>query len=180
MQTILAIPGSLRKDSFNLQLAQAAGKLLEGKADFKVLDYHDVPLYNQDVEFPAPEGVAAAREAVLAADGIWFFSPEYNHGIPGVLKNLIDWLSRPRGAELPQVLLNKPAALSGISMGMSGTGIMQDQLVTLISFLQMRVMNSPRLTIPNSLDLVEGGKLNLEGSTRYIQREADAFLTFIG
>jgi len=76
------------------------------------------------------------------------FTPEYNHFFPGVLKNLIDWLSRPVSENEPQVLAGKPAAISGISLGMSGTAIAQDHLVTLISFLDMKVMNVPRLPYP--------------------------------
>ena len=90
---LLFIVGSLRKDSFNLQLAQAAAKYLEGKAEVEFLDYKNVQFFNQDIEFPAPPEVAAIREAVNAADGLWIFSPEYNHYFPGVLKNLLDWLS---------------------------------------------------------------------------------------
>ena len=83
---ILAIVGSLRKDSFNHQLAKLVEAEVGERADFEILDYQDVPFYNQDVEFPAPEAVSRVRELVKEADGIWFFSPEYNHYFSGVLK----------------------------------------------------------------------------------------------
>ena len=108
---ILAIVGSLRKDSFNRQLALAAQKVLAGKADLDILNYSDIPFMNQDVEFPAPKAVAEIRAKVEVADGIWFFTPEYNHFFPGVLKNLIDWLSRPQDGGKSQVLSGKPAAI---------------------------------------------------------------------
>ena len=76
---ILAIVGSLRKDSYNRQLALAAKELIGGRADFRILEYQDIPLMNQDIEFPAPASVMRVREEVKAADGIWFFTPEYNH-----------------------------------------------------------------------------------------------------
>ena len=177
---ILGIVGSLRKGSFNRQLAMITKELLLGRADFELLDYRDVPLMNEDIEFPTPDAVKRVREAVKSADGIWFFTPEYNHFFPGVLKNLIDWLSRPIGYDQPQVLAGKPAAISGITPGMSGTGIAQDHLVTLISYLNMDVMNVPRLTIPNAMGLADGqGRLQLAESTSYLQTQADAFIRFI-
>ncbi len=89
---------------------------------------------NEDIEFPAPAAVQRLRTQLQEADGIWFFSPEYNHGISGVLKNFLDWMSRPDEAQ-KRVLNGKAAAVSGITPGMSGTLIAQDQLVTLLSFL---------------------------------------------
>ncbi len=177
---ILAVVGSLRKDSYNRQLALEAKKLIGDRAGFTLLEYHDIPLMNQDIEYPAPEAVKRVRNAVKSADGIWFFTPEYNHFFPGVLKNLIDWLSRPISDKEPQVLAGKPAAISGISPGMSGTGLAQDHLVTLISFLNMDIMNVPRLTIPNARQQLDGqGKLTLTTSYPYLEKQADAFMDFI-
>jgi len=106
---------------------------------------------------------------------------KYNHFFPGVLKNLIDWLSRPVSDEEPQVLDGKPAAISGVSLGMSGTGIAQDHLVTLISFLNMDVMNVPRVTIPNAMQQLDSqGKLSLTGESYfYLKLQADAFIDFV-
>lgn len=178
---ILAIVGSLRKDSFNRTLAQKSGEILADRADFEVLDFSDVPLLNQDEEYPAPEAVQRVREAVLAADGIWFFTPEYNHSFPGVLKNLIDWLSRPVSDTKGQVLARKAAAISGISAGMGGSMIAQDQLVMLISFLNMRVMNYPRVAVPNARLLLDAqGALALpEANVAFLAKQADAFLKWI-
>ena len=94
MKNFLFIVGSLRQGSFNHQMAQKAESLLEGKATVTYLDYKDIPMMNQDLETPTLSAVQAARDAVLAADAIWIFSPVYNFAIPGVVKNLIDWLSR--------------------------------------------------------------------------------------
>lgn len=177
---ILAIVGSLRKDSYNRQLALAAKEIIGDRADFNLLEYKDIPMMNQDIEFPAPEPVKRVREEVKSSDGIWFFTPEYNHFFPGVLKNLIDWLSRPVSNKEPQVLAGKPAAISGISPGISGTGIAQDHLVTLISFLNMNVMNVPRLIIPNAMKQLDSdGKLALKESYPYLEKQANAFLAFI-
>lgn len=177
---IVAIVGSLRKDSFNRQLALAAKELVGNRADFELLEYRDVPLLNQDIEFPAPEAVRRVREEVKSADGIWFFTPEYNHFFPGVLKNLIDWLSRPISDNEPQVLAGKPAAISGITPAMAGTSLAQDHLVTLISLLNMNVMNVPRLTIPYAMQQLDSdGRLSLKESYPYLEKQANAFLGFI-
>lgn len=177
---ILAIVGSLRRDSFNRQLALEAKEVIGSRAIFKLLEYQDIPLLNQDIEYPAPESVKRVRDEVKSADGIWFFTPEYNHFFTGVLKNLIDWLSRPISDEEPQILAGKPAAISGISPNMGGTGLAQDHLVTLISFLDMDVMNVPRLTIPNAMEQIDNqGKLTLKSSYPYLERQADAFISFL-
>ena len=177
---ILAIVGSLRKDSLNRQLALRAGQALGAEADFELLEYADLPMMNQDIEYPAPAAVRRVREKVKSADGLWFFTPEYNHYFSGVLKNLIDWLSRPVSDSQPQVLGGKPAAVSGVTPGMSGTGIAQDHLITLISLLDMKVMNLPRLTIPNASQQTDAdGRLTLTTSAAYLERQARAFLGFI-
>ena len=170
---IVAIAGSLRQGSMNRQLAEAAGRIVYE------LDPADVPLFNEDIERPAPPAVARVREQILDADGIWFFTPEYNHFFPGPLKNLLDWLSRPVSAAQGQVLDGKPAAISGISAGGSGTAIAQDHLVALISFLNMDVMNKPRLTIPFGFSKMNDGVLDLGDSLPYLERQAQAFLKFV-
>lgn len=177
---IVAVVGSLRKESYNLQLAEAVRIKVGPFADFEILDYSDVPLFNEDIEFPAPESVKRVRDKIKQADGVWFFSPEYNHFFTGVLKNLIDWLSRPIRENEAQVLAGKPAAVSGASLGMSGTAIGQDHLVTLISYLDMNVMNAPRLTVPNiKQQLNADGKLALTASEPFLEQQASSFLSFI-
>ena len=178
--SILAIVGSLRKDSFNRQLALAAQAVVGERAVFTLLDFADVPLMNQDIEYPAPEAVRRVREAVLAADGLWFFTPEYNHSFPGVLKNLIDWLSRPVSETQRQVLSQKLTAISGASPGIGGTLIAQDQLVMLLSLLNVRVMNFPRLVVPNVKQQADAqGNLALTSSQPFLEKQADAFLKFL-
>ena len=177
---ITAIVGSLRKDSFNRKLALEAKRIVGNEAEFDILDYSDVPLFNQDYEYPAPDAVSRVRSIVQASDGIWFFTPEYNHFFPGVLKNLIDWLSRPISPEVPQVLGGKPAVISGISPGRSGTVIAQDHLVTLISFINMKVMNVPRLVIPNAMQQTDSaGNLTLTESRVFLEQQAHDFIQFV-
>jgi chromate reductase len=176
---IIAIVGSCRKGSFNRQLAELARDAVGSRADFEILDYSAVPFFIEDLEYPAPASVASVREKIKQADGVWFFSPEYNHFFSGVLKNLLDWLSRPLSKTQGQVLSGKPTALSGVALGMFGTGIAQDHLVTLLSVLNMDVMNTPRLMIPNAMSQVTEGQLTLNVSGPYLAKQADAFLDFI-
>ena len=90
MKTILFIIGSLRKQSFNRQLAKLAENMLSDRFNIRYLEFADVPLMNQDLEATTPEAVKRVRKEVLAADGIWIFTPEYNFSYPGLLKNLLD------------------------------------------------------------------------------------------
>lgn len=177
---IVAIVGSLRQNSYNRQLAMLAKEIIGERADFEIIDYTDVPLMNQDIEYPAPDAVRRVREQINAADGLWLFTPEYNHSYPGVLKNLIDWLSRPVSKDERQVLSKKRIAISGASPGGGATLIAQDLLVMLLSMLNARVMNYPRLAIPNVGQQTDAsGKLALTTSLPYLQKQADAFLSFI-
>lgn len=180
---LLAIAGSLREDSYNRQLAEAAGAVLREKrpdVGYEILAWSDVPFMNQDREHPAPEAVARVRAAVREADGVWLFSPEYNHAVPGPLKNLLDWLSRPVSATEAQVLGGKPVALAGASIGMSGAAHAQEQLVGMLSFLDARVMNKPRLAIPHiATQADEQGRLRLVASAPYLEAQADAFVRFV-
>ena len=164
----------------NRQLASEAKRIIGERAKFDILDYTDVPFMNQDIEFPAPDAVKHVRETVKDANGIWFFTPEYNHFFPGALKNLIDWLSRPISDDEPQVLAGKPAAISGITPGMSGTGIAQDHLITLVSILNMRLMYQPRLTIPDASRQTDAaGRLALDVSLPFLEMQAEGFIRFI-
>lgn len=180
---ILAITGSLRTESYNRKVAQAAKELLSNshpEVEFEILDWDDVPLFNQDIEFPPPVAVERVRASVKEADGVWIFTPEYNHSYPGVLKNLIDWLSRPISENEGPVLSSKPAAFCGTSIGQSGSSHAQEHLIQLLSFVNMRIMNAPRLVLPhigNQTD--EHDQLILDSSARYIQRQGDAFVAFI-
>jgi len=157
-----------------------AGEIIGNRAEFEILDYSGVPFFNEDLEFPPPRSVADVREKIASANGIWVFSPEYNHTIPGTIKNLIDWLSRPVSKEVPSVLVGKKVAISGASAGMSGTAIMQDELVSVLSFMNMKIMNQPRLTIPNAASQTDGdGMLVLTQSLPFLEKQAEAFLEFV-
>lgn len=178
---ILAIIGSLRKDSYNLQLALKTKEMIGDRAEFEVLDYSDVPMFNQDFELPELPQLKRVRDKVKEADAIWFFSPEYNSFFSGPLKNIIDWISRPIPVESKDLLVNKPAAVSGITVGGFGTAPSQTSLVGLLTIVNMKVMNNPRVRIPNASQLVNSErKLDLTSVEKYIEAQIKSFLGFIG
>ena len=139
---VLAVPGSLRKASFNKALLRAAIEIAETEKlpiAFTVAEIGDIPLYNDDVRvehgFPAP--AARFRAEIAACDALLFVSPEYNYSVPGVLKNAIDWASRAPD----QPFADKPFAVMGASGAMSGTMRMQYHLRQIAVFLNMHPLN---------------------------------------
>ena len=119
MKKIVFIVGSLREKSFNGSLAKLAETALQGKAEIEYIKADAVPFLNQDIEFPAPESVARVRNIIKEADALWIFSPEYNYNIPGGLKNLLDWLSRPLIANDPErmtVVVGKRVTICGFAL----------------------------------------------------------------
>lgn len=113
---IVFIVGSLRRNSHNRTLAGYAAEVIGDRADVEYLEYADVPLMNEDIEFPPPPEVVRVREQVEAADAVWIFTPEYNFSYPAGLKNVLDWLSRPQVAgdfEAAVSLTDMPVAISG-------------------------------------------------------------------
>jgi chromate reductase, NAD(P)H dehydrogenase (quinone) len=143
--TVLGIAGSLRTASFNRSaLAAAREHAPEGMRIISFEKLGEIPLYNEDVKavgFPAP--VAELRAAIADADALLFVTPEYNFSVPGVLKNALDWVSRP--PDMP--LIGKPAAIMGASPGLMGTVRAQLHLRQILSGLNMPLLNRPEVLI---------------------------------
>ena len=140
--SILVIPGALRARSMNRAIAHAAVGLAPAGVTLTVHELHDIPLYDGDVEAAGvPASVTALREAIGAADGLLFCTPEYNSSVPGVLKNAIDWASRPPAPPLT----GKPAAFAGASPGGFGTIRSQTHLRQVLQFAGVDVMTKPEL-----------------------------------
>ena len=137
---ILAIPGSVRRDSHNARLLRHAAEQAPAGVEIEVWDgLKSIPPYDEDDDGPiAPAAVAELRREIAAADGLLFATPEYNSSIPGVLKNAIDWASRPR-AETP--LQNKPAAVIGATTGSFGAVWAQAELRKVLASTGARVIN---------------------------------------
>ncbi|WP_324783032.1 NAD(P)H-dependent oxidoreductase [Streptomyces sp. H51] len=148
---ILALVGSLRAGSHNRQLAEAAAKLAPEGADVVLFEgLGGIPFYNQDidVEGSVPAAAAELRAAAGAADAFLLFSPEYNGSIPAVLKNAIDWLSRPYGAG---AFGGKPVAVIGTAFGQYGGVWAQDETRKSVGIAGGKVIEDIKLSIPNSI-----------------------------
>lgn len=182
MKKILFIIGSLRKESFNREISNRVKDLLQGKAEVTELDYSQVPLMNQDTEYPAPKAVANARKAVAEADGVWIFSPEYNYSYPGHVKNLIDWLSRPvdpADRTAPTVLAGKKFTLTGAG-GKGATAGCRKLLTTLLNVLKANVMTEGQTGIALNIEAwTEGRMILTEEQKAQLAQQAKLFLDFI-
>ncbi|MFO7169943.1 MAG: NAD(P)H-dependent oxidoreductase, partial [Chloroflexota bacterium] len=121
---VLGISGSLRRASWNSGLLRAAAELLPEGMTLEIFDLAPIPMYNQDLERDPPAAVVELRTRVAAADGLLIATPEYNYSIPGVLKNAIDWLSRP-SADIARVFRGRPVGVIGASPGRFGTLLSQ-------------------------------------------------------
>ena len=142
--SILGVAGSLRAQSWNRKLLAAVAHLLPPGATLSTFDLAPIPLYNEDVrEQGYPDAVAAFRAAIAQADAVLFVTPEYNYSVPGVLKNAIDWASRPPAPPFGK----KPVATLGASPGMHGTVRGQTQLRELCIGLGMYVVPKPEVYV---------------------------------
>ena len=163
---VLGFAGSLRKASLNKMALNAAVKLAPENAKIEVFDLEGIPPFNQDFELDPPEKVKEFKARIRAADAILIVTPEYNYSIPGVLKNAIDWVSRPRG---DNALKEKPVAVMGASIGMLGTARAQYHLRQTFIFLQMHPVNLPEVMIPFAHQKFdENGNLNDDFSKKVI------------
>lgn len=148
---IVALVGSLRAGSTNRQLAEAAVKLAPAGSEVAILDgLGELPFYNEDidVEGTVPAIATELREAVAQADAVLFFSPEYNGTMPAVLKNAIDWLSRPYGAS---PISGKPVAVLGTAFGQYGGVWAQDAARKAVGVAGANVLEDVKLSIPGSV-----------------------------
>ena len=148
MTVIVGIAGSLRKGSFNGSLLRAASVMAPQGCTIRIESIAGIPLYNADDEAASgiPPAVAKLKEAIAAADGLLFVTPEYNNSIPGVLKNAIDWCSRPP-ADIPRVFAGKPVALAGASPGGFGTILSQNAWLPIFRTLGADLWSGGRLLV---------------------------------
>ncbi|HEY0626020.1 MAG TPA: NADPH-dependent FMN reductase [Allosphingosinicella sp.] len=175
---IVGIAGSLRAGSLNRALLRAARELAPEGMEIAIVDLAGVPLYNGDVEAAGdPEGVARLKQAIRAADGVLMATPEYNHGVPGVMKNAVDWLSRP-----PQgsALGGKPVAIMGASPGITGTARGQSQLRQAFEFTNSYCMPQPELLVFKAHEKFDAeGRLTDETTRQFLGRFLTAFAAWV-
>lgn len=173
---IAIVVGSLRKDSFNRQLANAIVKLAPPEFSFKEVQINDLPLYNQDDDANQAKSVKRLKEEINGAQGILFVTPEYNRSMPGVLKNAIDHASRPYGQN---VWAGKPAGILGCSIGVIGTAMAQQHLRNVLSFLDVPTLNQPEAFIQAKDGLFdEAGNISA-GSKQFLQNWMDRYVAWV-
>ena len=172
----------MREQSFNRQLAKVAEEMLNGKCNVKYLDYKDLPMMNQDLEMPVQPVVARVRKEVVEADALWIFTPEYNFSYPGVLKNLLDWLSRPMDItnfQNPSAAIGKKVAVSGAG-GKNMTQSCRAELTELLDFMKMDLMHEPQTGIALGMEAWTKDEFVLTDEQRAtLQQQVDAFCAFI-
>jgi len=165
---VLAIPGSLRRGSCNRQLLHAAVALSPPTLSIEVHDgLQDIPLFNEDSEMLEPAAVKKLRAKVAAAHGVLIATPEYNQSFPGVLKNAIDWLSRPPS----EALANLPVALAGATTGRWGTRLAQSHLRHVLYACEAAVMPQPSLFIAGAQTLFTNDGRVMDGVVERSIRE---------
>jgi chromate reductase len=146
---VLCLAGSLRRDSWNRHLLRVAVDTAPEGIELVLYDeLAAIPMFDEDAEQPVAPSVQHLRHAVALADGLLISTPEYNHSIPGVLKNAIDWLSRGTDS----VLIDKPTAIIGVSVGSWGTRLAQAALRQVLTATEARVMPAPMLFVAHAND----------------------------
>lgn len=165
---ILGIAGSLREGSFNRLTLRAATQLVPEGATIETFDIAGLPGFNQDDEQNPPEKVVELKRKIREADAILFVTPEYNYSIPGVLKNAIDWASRPYG---DNAWNGKPVAIMGASIGRIGTARAQYHLRQTFVFLDMHAVNQPEVMIGNAQDHFDADGNLTDETTKQLIRQ---------
>jgi chromate reductase, NAD(P)H dehydrogenase (quinone) len=154
---LLGISGSLRRDSFNTAILRTLADEMPEGVELRIAPLNDIPLYDGDADTDTPPPpVAALRAAIGAADGLILASPEYNHGISGVLKNALDWASRPYGAA---TITGKPVLTLTSSMMSTGGARAQAQLNDVVTSLAARLVLRPQIVVGAAHEKIVEGRL---------------------
>jgi NAD(P)H-dependent FMN reductase len=187
MLKIVGLPGSLRKGSFNRAMLAAALELVPEGCEAEMVSFHDIPVYNGDLEEVGglPPAAAALKDVIAGGDGLLLATPEYNSSIPGALKNALDWLTRPPG-DAGRVFGDLPVGLMGASPGRGGTRFSQTAWLPVLRALGTRPFFAGSLFLDGAHKLFDG-QLNLtddatrarlksyvDGFTRFVAENAEA------
>jgi len=174
MTNLIGISGSLRQDSLNTMLLEGMTELMPDGATLVVRSIADVPLYNGDVDVDGgPSSVRALKDAIKAADGLVIATPEYNYGIPGVLKNAIDWVSRPA---FKSVLSGKPVAIVGASPGIVGTARAQAELRNVLFGTLAEVFPYPEVLVGQGRQRLADDQVTDEGTRKAIAEMLERYV----
>ena len=178
---ILGIAGSLRRGSYNTALLKAAQSLAGPDVELEAATLHGIPLYDGDAEERdgIPEAVTALKERITASDGMLLVTPEYNNSLPGVLKNAVDWLSRPP-KDIPKVFRDRPVAVIGATPGAFGTVLSQNAWHPVLRTLRMRPWFGGRLMVSRAGNVFgENGELSDEDTRKKLEEFLAGFAAFI-
>jgi len=174
---VAVLVGSLRKDSFNRQLARAVEKLAPADFSFEHLRIDNLPLYDQDFDGDYPAEGKRLKQEVEAADALLFVTPEYNRSIPGVLKNAIDIASRPWGTNS---FAGKPGAVIGISVGATGTALSQQHLRNVLAYLDVPTLGQPEVFVQNKEGMFDAeGGIGIESTRKFLQGFVDRYVAWV-
>lgn len=173
---IAVFVGSLRKESFNRQLANAIIKIAPSNVSFKLVEIGDLPLYNQDDDEHQAESVKKMKAEIHQCDGVLFVTPEYNRSISGVLKNALDHGSRPSGQSS---WAKKPAAILGISPSPVGTALAQQHLRGVLATLDMPTLCQPEMFLQMKEGFFDPSGGIGEGSKKFIKAWLDRFIAWV-
>jgi chromate reductase len=180
MPTIVAISGSLRSKSYNTMLLRAAAEAAPAGTRVEVAAIEDIPLYNGDVDAASgpPPSVRDLKEQIAAADGWLIVSPEYNHSIPGVLKNAIDWLSRP-ASDIPRVFGGRPTGVIGATTGSGGTLLGQAAWLPVLRALGTLPYFAARVTVSHAAKAFDAdGRLQDTALRAQVEKYMAGFVEF--
>ena len=179
MPHIIGISGSLRRASFNTSLLRAASELAPAGTAIDIASIAEIPLYNFDIESAGvPPAVHALKDKVSAADGLLIATPEYNNSIPGVVKNTIDWLSRPP-SDVPKIFRDKKVAIMGATPGQGGTLLSQAAWLPILRTLGVDPYFGGRLGVSAANTVFDAdGKLIDEGVRERLKKFVEGFAVF--
>jgi chromate reductase len=160
---ILGFAGSLRKGSYNKSLLRSAAQLLPSETSLEIFDLSDIPPYNQDLDNNMPPNVKEFKTKIRESDALLIATPEYNYSVPGVLKNAIDYASRPYG---DNPFDDKPVAIMSASVGMIGGARAQYHLRQMFVFLNMHPVNVPEVIVTFASDKFDSDGNLLDDNTK--------------
>jgi chromate reductase len=176
VMTVLAMSGSLRKQSYNTALLHAAMDVAPEGMVIEEVSLADLPLYNDDVRLAAyPPAVQAFRDRIVAADALLMASPEYNYSLSGVLKNAVDWASRPPGS----LFARKPLAIVGAATGLYGTARGQGHLRTIMNGLDAVVVNKPEVLVGQAASKFDAAGQLTDETARTLLRDLMVALALV-
>ncbi len=177
MIDLVGISGSLREDSLNTALLRAAAELVPDEATLAIASIGEVPLYNADLDVDGgPQPVRQLKEWIEAADGLLIATPEYNYSVPGVLKNAIDWISRPA---YRSVLVGKPVAIVGAAPGIVGTARAQAELRNVLYGTLAEVFPHPEVLLGQAHERFVDGRLEDDTTRKILGQMLERYVAWI-